>query len=354
MNEAAFSTNFHVYNGDGLPMQFTIRGVDFEDFQTNLWMFFERYPHLGGANLLLRDQPEKAMRSMTFRIVGWLRGDTKDKYDPNKIRPCVYLYGNLPHLDYSVATVYEEKLSLLPTEIDWKNARSVGNMAPMVAMAKTSMHPCDFQIVLEPQFDLSGAPVKNKNGKISYKFARVVNSSESGHVDGGQGEDVDFGPNGNKTEEATRKTEQKINQSAKDDLMVFAHVFSNPKVKISSDLMNLCNRLKNLDTSSSRKMSVARVENGEHKQGRYNFLAGLIDSLAGEPMHNKVLSMLLGRPITGNAEDLPGDNLGVFIEEIWPGSKTRTNEKFNPSIQALVKEAVGVCKVIDMASEFVG
>lgn len=348
MNEAGFSTNFHVYNGDGMPMQFTIRGSDFEEFDRNLRMFFGRYTQLGSIDLLLREQPENSVRPWRIHVIGWIRGDTKDKYDPNKIRPCVYLYSDLPQLEYSAATVYEEKLSLLPKEIDWRNARSVGNMAPMVSMAKHQMEKCDFHILMEPQFDASGAIQRNKNGKVTYRFTRVISENESGDS---STEDVDFGSgSNNKTAESVRVAEQSMNQGANEELLLYAHAFSNSNVKISKNLIALSNRLRDLDRSSSRKMSVARVENGEHKQGRYNFLCGILDTLANENVHDKVLSLLLGRPVNSQHDNLPGDGLAPFMEEIWPGSQKKTNEKFNVDVQSIVKEAISVCHAVEMAS----
>lgn len=349
MNEAGFSTNFHVYNGDGMPMQFTIRGNDFEEFERNLRVFFDRYTQLGSVDLLLREQPENSVRALRFRVIGWIRGDTKDKYDPNKIRPCVYLYANMPHLEYAAATVYEEKLFMLPPEVDWRNARSVGNMAPMVAMAKNQMEKCDFEILMEPQFDVTGALQKNKNGKVSYRFSRVISGNDSGESDS---HDVDFGSgSNNKTAESVAKTEKSLSKSPQDELMAFVRAFGSSNVQMSKNLTALCNRLRELDRSSGRKMSVARVENGEHKQGRYNFLCGILDTLAGENVHDRVLSFLLGRVVNSDANNLPGDALSVFIEEIWPGSSKKTNEKFNADVQSIVKEAIHLCSAIELTRD---
>lgn len=353
MNEAGFSTNFHVYNGEGLPMQFTIRGQDFREFQANLTAFFQRYPQLGGSEMLLREQPDNAIRSMTFRIVGWLRGDTEDKYNPDKLNPCVYLYGALPHLEYSVATVYTEKLGLLPAEVDWREARSIGNQAPMVEKARPKWNSCDFEIVLVPQFDVTGAVVKNKNGKPRYKFSHVVGFEAPDDAQPVQpvavssDHEVDFGGSRQGTANSTKNLQEKSLSNELEALSAYAYAFHNETVNPSKALMNLCRRLQEMDKSSARKMSVARMENGQRKAGQYEFVAGLIDNIAGESMHMQVLSLLLGRPVTNDPAHLPSDGLRSFIEEIWPGNKTKSNDKFNSETQSLVKEAISICRVIE-------
>ena len=346
MQEAAFSSNFHLYTGEGLPMQMTIRGADFDEFQNNLTRFFAKYPQAGSANMLLREQPVGTIRPLTVHIVGWLRGDTEDKYSGGgKTNPCVYLYSNNPSLEYAAATVYAEKLDRLPAFVDWQRAPSMGNMAPPVKFARSKMNECNFKIVLMPQFDAGGNPVLNKNGKQAYKFDHVILD------DAPVGEDIDFGGSTNRTEAATRDTEKRLARKEHAELDVYAKAIASSRVKLSPALQQLCATLQQQDRESTRRMSVTRMENGEKKTGRYDFLAGILDKLAEEPMHRQVLSFMLARPVTAHESDLPGDNMSPFISNIWPGSSAKPNPEFRKEAQDLVREAIAACKALSIVPD---
>lgn len=343
MSESKFSMNFHAYNGEALPVQVTVRGDTFDEFNANVRAFFGQYPQLGGLDMLLREAPEGSLMSKRYRIVGWLRGYTEDNRNGSE-RPCVYLYSDLPNVEYKVATVYEEDLGKLPASVDWRRARSVGQQAPMVDKARNQWNACDFKIVLVPRFNFEGKPVLGKNGKPSYKFSHVE-GMEGAATDNVTGDDADFGMGQNSG--TARETDRAVAaqaESKREALSVFARIMHDPDIQIPKPVSALIQRVTKMDRESQYRMSVNRTENGEQKRGQYEFLCGMIDSLAAQTLntqdefHGPVLSALCGRPVT--KDDLPGSGLRTLIDEIWPGNKTKKNENLVPATVDALRDLI--------------
>ncbi len=363
MNEAPFSMNFHAFNGEGLPLQLTIRGDSLTAFQDNINSFFSRHPALGGLDMLFQSPPEGSLRPFTPRIVGWLRGHTEDRNDPNRRHPCVWLYSDSPNLEWATATVYEEKLHTLPASINWRDMDDMGNQAPAVDKARMRYNKCDFRISMVPKIGFDGKPQLNKNGKIKYVYERVLGDGETAGTsdgDGAQVDDEDFGMNGpvrnSGTARSTNTAVNKASQNAADRLKPYASGSARDDLQIGPEVIDLIKRMRSLDKSSGDVMSVDREEGGEKKRGQYNFLAGLIDRTAktlfgpnAEPMHQEALSFILGRPI--NQESLPGRNCSVLIDELWPGSKTKANEKYSEATDETMQEIVNICSAIQFEQD---
>lgn len=350
MQEAGLSINFHAYTGEGLQTQVTIRGATPEEFFANTSAFFGKYPQLGGLGIMLMNPPEGSLKPKRFHIIGWMRGETTNRNDPNDPNPAVYLYCDVPQMQWAICTVYKEDLDKLP--INWQNARNAGGSPPPADRARSQWVDCDFHIAMYPEFDHEGNPKKNDRGTVKFRFGGCINE------DGSPRETVATSPVmpvqpvqapqtnaqraaapvpqqvGNRAPAPTQRPVQATQAPlVPDNLGMMATIFDNLRHSLSAEVVNFVTRMRALDADRVSVLTVDGVkEDGTRKIGQYEFLCGVIDTLtkevAGiEGLHKEILSIVYGRPIW--RESRPGSATRAFFDEIWPGTADRANPNMN-------------------------
>lgn len=161
-NEAPFSANFHLYNGDGLRVQFTVRG-DGEP-AANIPMLQDTIAQLAAHGYTVA-MPGLEPGEQVEEVDAWVLGET------SKGDACVYLYSSNHALKWRVATVYVERLGELP--FSTANAKAWPGGAPErePAANKGYLHTVTpFKIVMEPTGKTTD------NGNEVTRFARVLDA----------------------------------------------------------------------------------------------------------------------------------------------------------------------------------
>lgn len=336
MNEASFSMNFLGYNNEGIAAQITIRGESFDHFTANINALLGKYPSLGGMDILTPQPVDRALRPQKVHVAAWLRGETSDK--SGKVFPCVFLYGDAQWLQYSVATIYYEDLNKLPDQVNWEEARSVGNGAPPVDKARNYWNVCDFNILLVPKIQPDGEVEMGRTGKPRMRFFGVVDgdgnimSHPEPPAQQAQSPQYASQPAG-RTQPPLMKNQPTQNNgvASNDALHPYAVAYDEMEDTLEDETKGFVCRMRQLDRASEGVLTVdGSNADGTRRVGQYEYLAGVIDQLGKQmtgygDMHKEVLTFILGRPIHKGA--LPGDRMRVLFDEIWEGNKGRGNPK---------------------------
>lgn len=374
-SEKAFVLWFNAFTGDGLPISLTVRADAFSELQKHLADVEKKYPNLGSFGLLFAEPPAKKVAPSEFHITGWLRGETNDVRGTGT-KPCVYLYSDIPHLDFKVTSVFFEQLWKLPPEIDWKNKRSVGNQAPLRSLAQRQniLVPCDMKIVMVPRFDYEGNPVMNKTGNsVAMAFSHVVGYDpeppeiQTTETDGARNKPqaparqqeaparqpapntgtgacpvchapagkphatgcTNAGGGSKPTAKATASTSRQVDAGL-DELAYFAGITNDFTIEIPDEIVPFVSRVRDSDRSSrGQTLTVSRpaTDTEKAKVGQYEFLCGIIDNIVGVKLHGEVLSFLTGRVVS--KESPLGANCRWMLDETYAGKKDKPNERFN-------------------------